>query len=186
MTVFGGAGEDLALLEEADLFDVAVEVVAEHRHHAGDEGGAEETGFFGERVFQGMVPGLRCRGGGERFAVANAHLSGYEAAAKMGHPILWRSPRICGFREEVGVLLAGEGAGDGFAEAEGEEAGADGGFLCRGGVGDDDAGRGERVGEAVVAVDAGDLFDEVDLALEVETPGGEFYVEGCVLIGRPG
>ncbi len=34
--------------------------------------------------------------------------------------------------------------------------------------------RGEGVGEAVVAVDAGDFFDEVDLALEVEAPGGEF------------
>ena len=71
--------------------------------------------------------------------------------------------------------MAGEGAGDGFAEAEGEEAGADGGFFGGGGVVDDDAGGGEGVGEAVVAVDAGDLFDEVDLALEVETPGGEFY-----------
>ena len=39
-------------------------------------------------------------------------------------------------------------------------------------------GRGEGVGEAVVAVDAGDLFDEVDLALEVEAPGGELDGEG--------
>ena len=37
---------------------------------------------------------------------------------------------------------------------------------------------GKSVGEAVVAVDAGDLFDEVDLALEVETPGGELDGEG--------
>ena len=76
--------------------------------------------------------------------------------------------------------MGGEGAGDGFAVAEGEEAGADGGFFCGGGMGDDEAAGGEGVGEAVVAVDAGDLFDEVDLALEVETPGGELDVEKVV------
>ena len=38
-------------------------------------------------------------------------------------------------------------------------------------------GSGQGVGEAVVAVDAGDFFDEVDLALEVEAPGGELDVE---------
>ncbi len=72
-----GAGEDLALFEEADLFYVAVEVVAEHIEHAGDEGGAEEGGFIGERVFQGDGGGeTRCRIGGKRIAVAIAHLSG--------------------------------------------------------------------------------------------------------------
>ncbi len=39
-------------------------------------------------------------------------------------------------------------------------------------VGDRERSR-ECVGEAVVAVDASDLFDEVDLALEVEPPGGQ-------------
>jgi hypothetical protein len=82
--------------------------------------------------------------------------------------------------EEVGVVLGGEGAGDGFAVAEGEEAGADGGFLGCGGVGDYGEWSGQGVGEAVVAVDAGYLFDEVDFALEVETPGGELDGEGCV------
>ena len=56
-------------------------------------------------------------------------------------------------------MLAGEGAGDGFAVAEGEEAGADGGFFGGGGVGDDGEWRGESVGEAVVAVDSGYFFD---------------------------
>ena len=69
--------------------------------------------------------------------------------------------------------MGGEGAGDGFAVAEGEEAGADGGLFCGGGVGDDGECGGEGVGEAVVAVDSGYFFDEVDLALEVEAPGGE-------------
>ena len=91
------AGEDLALLEEADVFYVAVEVVGEHVQHAGDERGAEEGGFFGERVLHGDGSVL-----------------------------------FCG--EEVGVGLRGEGAGDGFAVAESEEAGADGGFFCSGGV----------------------------------------------------
>ena len=100
-------------------------------------------------------------------------------------PFDWRSgfdnpPAVLPAVEEVGVLLAGEGAGDGFAVAEGEETGADGGFFAGGGVGDDGEWGGEGVGEAVVAVDAGDLFDEVDLALEVETPGGELDVEGGV------
>jgi len=40
-------------------------------------------------------------------------------------------------------------------------------------VGDDGEGRREGVGEAVVAVDAGYFFDEVDLALKVEAPAGE-------------
>ncbi len=48
-----GAGEDLALLEEADFFYVAVEVVGEHGDHAGDQGWAEEGGFFGEGVLHG-------------------------------------------------------------------------------------------------------------------------------------
>jgi hypothetical protein len=82
--------------------------------------------------------------------------------------------------EEVGVSVGGEGAGDGFAVAEGEEAGAYGGFLCCGGVGDDGEWSGKGVGEPVVAVDAGYLFDEVDLALEVEAPGGELDLEGGV------
>ena len=77
-------------------------------------------------------------------------------------------------------MLAGEGAGDGFAVAESEETGADRGFLRGGRMGDDGHRCGEGVGEAVVAVDAGDLFDEVDLALEVETPGGELDGEGRV------
>jgi hypothetical protein len=77
-------------------------------------------------------------------------------------------------------VLGGEGAGDGFAVAESEEAGADGGFLCGCRVSDDGKRSGESVGEAIVAVDAGNLFDEVDLALEVETPGGEFDGEGGV------
>ena len=36
--------------------------------------------------------------------------------------------------------------------------------------------RGQRVGEAVVAVDARDLFDEVDFAFEIEAPTGESYL----------
>jgi hypothetical protein len=89
--------------------------------------------------------------------------------------------------EEVGVVPGGEGAGDGFAVAESEEAGADGGFFCGCGVSDNGKRSGESVGEAVIAVDAGDLFDEVDLALEVETPGGELDGEvGVGSRGRPG
>ncbi len=49
----GGAGEDLSLLEEANLADVAVEVVREHGEHAGHERGAEEGGLFGEGVLHG-------------------------------------------------------------------------------------------------------------------------------------
>ncbi len=46
------------------------------------------------------------------------------------------------------------------------------------------SGGGESVGEAVVAVDSGYLFDEVDLALEVQAPGGELDLEGGVLLVR--
>ena len=155
-----GAGEDLALLEEADVFYVAVEVVGEHGEHAGNERGTEKRGLFGEGVFHGDWVCWRWRRG-----TANPHVSDDGTVANMGHPVRRR--------RRVGVGLGGEGAGDGFAVAEGEEAGADGGFGGGGGMGDDDAGGGEGVGEAVVAVDASDLFDEIDLALEVETPGGE-------------
>ena len=68
-------------------------------------------------------------------------------------------------------MLAGEGAGDGFAVAECEEPAADGGSFCGCGVGCDGHRRGKGVGETVVAEDAGDFFDEIDFALEVETPG---------------
>src|SRR5277367_806334 len=81
--------------------------------------------------------------------------------------------RSGGGEKDFGVLLAGEGGGDGFAVAEGKETGADGGFFGGGGVGRDGERRWEGVGEAVVAVDAGYLFNEVDLAFEVESPGWE-------------
>ena len=55
-----------------------------------------------------------------------------------------------------------------------------------GGMGEDLSGGGEGVGEAVVAVDAGDLFYEVDFAGEVEAPGGELDVEGVVACGSEG
>ena len=70
-----GAGEDLALLEEADVFYVAVEVVGEHVQHAGDEGGAEKAGLFGEGVFHG--DGLW----------GNASLATIELSRYMGHPV---------------------------------------------------------------------------------------------------
>ncbi len=59
-------------------------------------------------------------------------------------------------------------------ESGGEQGAADGGF----GFGPRQgfyalAECGEGVGEAVVAVDAGDFFDEIDFALEVEAPAGE-------------
>ena len=75
--------------------------------------------------------------------------------------------------EGLGFGGACEGGGDGLREAEGEETIADGALGAGLGMHDDNAGRGQRVGEAVVAVDAGDLFEEVDLAGEVETPGWE-------------
>ena len=67
-------------------------------------------------------------------------------------------------REELAFGGARERAGDGFGEAELEEAGLDRLLFAREGVGDGDARGGERVGEAVVAVDAGDFFDQVDFA----------------------
>ena len=69
--------------------------------------------------------------------------------------------------------MAGEAAGDGLAVAEFEEAIAYGVLGSRGRVVGDGKCRGKRVGEAVVSVDAGDFFDQIDLTLEVETPGGQ-------------
>ena len=67
-----GAGEGLALLEEADFFYVAVEIVAEHVEHAGDQGWAQEGGFLGEGVLHGDWGALRGVGR-RRIAVAIAH-----------------------------------------------------------------------------------------------------------------
>ena len=67
-----------------------------------------------------------------------------------------------------------EGAGDGFVESSGEQSAADGGFgfSPRQGL-YAFAERGQSVGEAVVAVDACDFFNEVDFAFEIEAPTGE-------------
>ena len=40
-----------------------------------------------------------------------------------------------------------------------------------------DAGKGgEGIGKAVVAIDAGNLFDQVDFAFEIEAPAGQVYL----------
>ena len=83
-------------------------------------------------------------------------------------------------RERGAFGRAGEGAGEGFGVAEFEQAGADGLLGAYRGVWDDFGRGGQRVGESIVAVDAGDLFDEVDLAGEIKTPGGEL---GVILVG---
>ena len=36
---------------------------------------------------------------------------------------------------------------------------------------------GQRVGEIVVAVNARQLFQQIDLALDIETPGGNLHAE---------
>ena len=77
-------------------------------------------------------------------------------------------------RGERGFSGRAEGAGDGLVETGGEQRAANGGF----GFGPRQslhafAECGKGVGEAVVAVDARDLFDEVDFALEIEAPTGK-------------
>ncbi len=88
-------------------------------------------------------------------------------------------------RGERGFGCRAEGAGDGFVESGGEQRATDGGFSfgprqrfysfaeC-----------GKRVGEAVVAVDAGDFFDEVDFAFEIEAPTGKNSVPHLSLFRR--
>ncbi len=44
----GGSGEDLPLLKEACLADVAIEVMRQHIDHAGQEGGTQKRSLFGE------------------------------------------------------------------------------------------------------------------------------------------
>ena len=77
-------------------------------------------------------------------------------------------------RGERGFGGRAEGAGDGFVESGSKQRAANGGF----GFGPGQrlyafAECGKRVGEAVVAVDAGDFFDEIYFAFEIETPTGE-------------
>ena len=79
---------------------------------------------------------------------------------------LWRSER--------GFGGGAEGAGDGFVESGGEQRAAHGGFASAQGKRlHAFAEGGQRVGEAVVAVDAGDFFNEVDFAFEIEAPAGQ-------------
>ena len=82
-------------------------------------------------------------------------------------------------RGERGLGSRAEGAGDGFVKAGGEQGAANRGFAFGPGQGADAfAECGEGVGEAVVTVDAGDLFDEVDFAVEIEAPTGQGDLPG--------
>jgi len=112
---------------------IAVEVVGEHRHHAGTSEGRRREASSDRRILHrnGSLPFLLVR------------------------------------VEEVGVGLSSEGAGDGFAEAEGEETGADSGFLCGKGVGDDGHRGGKGVGRSGCNRRRGLFFYEVDFAFEV-------------------
>ncbi len=74
-------------------------------------------------------------------------------------------------RGERSVGGGAERAGDGFVKSRGEQCAADRGFA----LGPRQRAHafaecGQRVGEAVVSVDARDFFNEVDLALEIEPP----------------
>src|SRR6185312_1872605 len=83
--------------------------------------------------------------------------------------------------EKRGVGGGAEGGGDGLGPAHGEQGLTHRGFFRGPGKFDDGAGEGgQRVLEAVVAVDAGDFFDEVDFALEVESPAWERDLPGFV------
>ena len=77
-----------------------------------------------------------------------------------------------GLRGKCSCIGGGaEGGGDGLVIAGGKQQLAHHGMLRRMWQLQHRAGEaGQRVGEAVVAVDARDLFDEVDLALEIEPP----------------
>ena len=77
---------------------------------------------------------------------------------------------------------ADESKRDGFIVSQGEQRRAQLGI--RGGLGQFHHAayeRGQAIAEVVVAVDAGDFFNEVDFALNVQTPGGQLYRE---LVGR--
>jgi hypothetical protein len=116
-----GGGEDLTLFEEAHVFYVSVEVVGKHVQHAGDERGAEEAGFFGEGVFHGDGS---CRVGGRqsrsaRYPTLRKKREGWATRVLgWGTRVFGWGSCVFGCVVEVGVLLRGEGAGDGFAEAE--------------------------------------------------------------------
>ena len=89
----------------------------------------------------------------------------------------------CG-AEGCRFFFSHEGAGDGLAVAEREQRLAEGALLrCVRQLHDGAGEAGQRVGELVVAVDAGDLFDEIDLALEVEPPAWQLHavdaIAGC-------
>src|ERR1700739_774656 len=80
-------------------------------------------------------------------------------------------------RSQRGFGGGAESAGDGFVESGSEQRWADSGL----GFGPGQcfyafAEGGKRVGEAVVAVDAGNFFDEIDFALEVEAPAWQAHM----------
>jgi hypothetical protein len=90
------AGEDGALLEEAHVAHVAVEVVGQHGEHSRSERWAQKTSFFGEWIFErdesergmlilirgeeGCAVGLGCEAAGDCLGVAE----GKQASANGG------------------------------------------------------------------------------------------------------
>ena len=155
------------------------------------ESGAGSADGEGGALFDAGVGGIRRAGEdgahleeGSAFDVAadvegeHVEHAGEERGAEhagFGAERIAESDGRIGLAGEAGGIVGGtEGGGDGLVPAEGEQGAADGGFFFGPGKFDDGAGeRGKRIAEAVVAVDAGDFFDEVDFALEVETPAGQ-------------
>jgi hypothetical protein len=89
-------------------------------------------------------------------------------------------------RGQGGVSGRREGAGNGLVETIGQKRAAQADSAAAVGQLADRSGEGwKRVGEAVVAVDAGDLFDEIDFALQVEPPAGEGRLATSRSIRRP-
>ena len=75
--------------------------------------------------------------------------------------------------KEARVLLRNKRGGERLVVAEREQAATQRGLLARVGQLDHSAGkRGQRAGNFEVGVDARDLFDEIDFALHVQSPGG--------------
>ena len=90
-------------------------------------------------------------------------------------------------RGKSGFSGGAEGAGDSLVKSRSEHGAADGRFRfsprecldafaeCR-----------QRVGKSVVAVDARNLFNQVDFAFEIETPTGEHDLPSRGLRGMGG
>ena len=102
------------------------------------------------------------------------HQRGAQNARFLAEWITKRNGKAGLRRGKSGIGRGTESAADGFVKSGGEQGAAHGGFALGPGQRTDALAEGrQRIGEAIVAIDARDFLDEIDLTFQVEPPTGK-------------